>query len=65
MTPASHPSLHAEHLASGRLSAAQVAARQCLHDAMAHGGFHGIATEWWHFDLGDRDRVRRELPRIY
>ncbi len=65
MTPVSHPALHAEHLASGRLSAAQVAARQSLHDAMVHGGFHGIANEWWHFDHGDRDRVRRELPRIY
>jgi D-alanyl-D-alanine dipeptidase len=32
---------------------------------MGHGGFHGIPTEWWHFDHGDRDRVRRELPRIY
>ncbi len=65
MSPASHPALHAEHLASGVLSAAQVAERQCLHDAMMHGGFHGIPTEWWHFDHGDRDRVRRELPRVW
>ncbi|MDP1899841.1 MAG: M15 family metallopeptidase [Rubrivivax sp.] len=65
MTPASHPELHAQHLASGVLTAAQVRERQWLHDAMAQGGFHGIATEWWHFDHGDRERVRRELPRIY
>jgi D-alanyl-D-alanine dipeptidase len=65
MTTASHPALHAQHLASGVLSAAQVAERQCLADAMAHGGFAGIATEWWHFDHGNRERVRRELPRIY
>ncbi|MDE2082327.1 MAG: D-alanyl-D-alanine dipeptidase [Burkholderiales bacterium] len=64
MTPASHPALHAQHLASGRLSAAQLAQRRWLHDAMAAGGFSGIPTEWWHFDHGDRDRVRRELPRI-
>jgi len=64
MTLASHPALHDEHLASGLLTPAQVAERQCLADAMAHGGFHGIATEWWHFDHGDRDRVRRELPRV-
>ncbi|MDE2146364.1 MAG: M15 family metallopeptidase [Burkholderiales bacterium] len=64
MTPLSHPALHAEHLASGRLTAAQVAERRWLHDAMAAGGFHGIPTEWWHFDHGDRDRVRRELPRV-
>ena len=61
MSEASHPALHAEHLASGVLSTAQVAERDGLRDAMAHGGFHGIPTEWWHFDFGDRERVRREL----
>ena len=65
MTLASHPALHAEHLASGVLSAAQVAQRQCLLAAMAHGGFGGIASEWWHFDHSDPDAVRRELPRVY
>ena len=65
MTPASHPALHELHLASGLLSAAQVAERDCLRLAMQHGGFVGIPNEWWHFDHGDRDRVRRELPRIY
>lgn len=64
MTPASHPALHAQHLASGRLSAAQVKAREWLADAMAHGGFHGIPNECWHFDHGDRDRVRSSLPRV-
>lgn len=65
MTPASHPSLHQQHLASGRLTPTQVADRDCLADAMAQGGFQGIANEWWHFDHGDRDAVRRELPRVY
>lgn len=64
MSTASHPALHAELLASGRLSAAQVTTRGWLADAMAHGGFQGIPNEWWHFDHGDRDRVRRELPRV-
>lgn len=64
MTPASHPALHEELLASGRLSAAQVKTRGWLADAMAHGGFHGIANEWWHYDHGDRERVRQQLPRV-
>ena len=64
MSLASHPALHAQHLASGVLTAAQVRERDCLRDAMAHGGFSGIATEWWHFDHGDRDRVRGTLPRV-
>jgi zinc D-Ala-D-Ala dipeptidase len=65
MSEASHPALHTELLARGVLTAAQVQERHCLHDAMLHGGFHGIPTEWWHFDHGDRERVRRELPRIW
>ena len=65
MTPASHPALHEEHLANGVLSGAQVAERHCLLQALQHGGFSGIPNEWWHFDHGDRDRVRRELPRVY
>ena len=65
MTLASHPALHEQHLASGVLRPEHVRQRQTLHDAMAHGGFSGITTEWWHFDHGDRDRVRRDLPRIY
>jgi zinc D-Ala-D-Ala dipeptidase len=64
MTLASHPALHAQHLACGVLTAAQVQERDCLAAAMAQGGFAGISTEWWHFDHGDRGRVRRELPRI-
>lgn len=65
MATASHPALHDALLASGRLTPAQVAERDCLRDAMVHGGFHGIPNEWWHFDHGDRDAVRREMPRIY
>lgn len=64
MTLRSHPMLDAEHLALGVLSAAQVAERGWLHAAMARGGFRAIATEWWHFDFGDRDAVRRDLPRV-
>ena len=65
MTLASHPSLHPQHLANGVLTASHVAARECLLAAMQHGGYAGIPNEWWHFDHGDRDRVRRVLPRIY
>ena len=65
MSPASHPALHDQHLASGLLTPVHVRLRLWLADAMAHGGFEGLPNEWWHFDHGDRDRVRRELPRIY
>lgn len=64
MSLRSHPALDAEHLALGVLTAAQITERGWLHAAMVRGGFHGIPTEWWHFDFGDRDRVRREWPRV-
>lgn len=65
MSLASHPALHEQHLASGVLTPAQVQERDWLARAMQHGGFEGIATEWWHFDHGQRQHVRSTLPRVY
>lgn len=64
MTELSHPVLETRHLASGQLSAAQVANRQLLRDAMFQAGFVGINTEWWHFDCGDRVLVRRDFTKV-
>lgn len=64
MTLTSHPDHEAEHLALGLLSAQQLTERGWLRAAMREAGFHGIATEWWHFDYGDRVAVRRDLPRV-
>ena len=60
----SHPALEDGFLASGQLSDEQVANRRLLRAAMQHGGWHGIHTEWWHFDCGERVRVRTEYMRI-
>lgn len=60
----SHPALDAEHLALGVLTARQIAARGWLRAALRAGGFHGIQSEWWHFDFGDRERVRRDYQRV-
>jgi zinc D-Ala-D-Ala dipeptidase len=64
MSERSHPALHAQHLALGVLNATHLTERGWLAAAMAAGGFAGISTEWWHFDHGDRNRVRREFPRV-
>jgi zinc D-Ala-D-Ala dipeptidase len=64
MTLASHPALEAEQLAAGAITPEHIAARLMLRGAMAAGGFAGIPTEWWHFDHGDRDHVRRDFPRV-
>lgn len=64
MDAVSHPEFEAELLAQGRLSAEQLAHRGWLRAAMREAGFHGISTEWWHYDFGDRVAVRRDLPRV-
>jgi len=63
-TELSHPPLEAEHLATGRLQPGQVHRRQVLRDVMSAAGWHGIDTEWWHFDFGDRLLVRANYRRI-
>ncbi|MFL6659981.1 MAG: M15 family metallopeptidase [Massilia sp.] len=60
----SHPALESAHLASGTLTQDQVGNRQLLRDAMAFAGFVGINSEWWHYDFGDRELVRRTYARV-
>jgi D-alanyl-D-alanine dipeptidase len=64
MDAISHPEFEAELLAQGRLRPEHLAARGWLRAAMRQAGFHGISTEWWHFDLGDRTQVRATFPRV-
>ena len=64
LTEKSHPVLEEALLAQGAITAAQVAHRQVLRAAMDAGGWRGISREWWHFDGGDRVRIRSELPRV-
>ncbi|MDY0744858.1 M15 family metallopeptidase [Paucibacter sp. R3-3] len=64
MALGSHPEYEVELLAQGQLQASHLAERGWLRAAMRQAGFHGISTEWWHFDFGDRVAVRRDLPRV-
>ena len=64
MVELSHPRLEARHLASGALTAEQLRAREVLRDALAAGGFRGIANEWWHFEMLDREHLRRHFARV-
>jgi zinc D-Ala-D-Ala dipeptidase len=64
MSETSHPEHESRFLKTGDLTTEHLANRHLLRDAMRVGGFHGIATEWWHFDCGDRTRVRSEFARI-
>ena len=60
----SHPALEAKLLEAGEITAEHIANRQLLRDAMTHAGFVGINSEWWHFDCGDREAVRRTFRRV-
>jgi D-alanyl-D-alanine dipeptidase len=64
MTDLSHPALEEGFVAAGKLTEQQVANRQLLRGAMFGAGFVGINTEWWHFDCGDRERVRTTFRRV-
>ena len=64
MTERSHPVLEESLVARGALRPEHVAHRRLLRDAMAAGGWRGINSEWWHFDCGDRNRVRADYRRV-
>jgi D-alanyl-D-alanine dipeptidase len=64
MSERSHPAREYLLLARGELTPLHVENRQLLRAAMAQAGFVGIASEWWHFDCGDRDWVRQTFQRV-
>ncbi len=64
LTELSHPVYEARFLAEGRLTQQQVDHRLILREVMTAHGFHGISTEWWHFDFGNRQQVRAEYQRV-
>jgi D-alanyl-D-alanine dipeptidase len=64
LTELSWPSREAEFLAAGRLQPEQAANRQLLRDVMGAAGWQGISREWWHFDGGDRERIRSQFVRV-
>lgn len=64
LTELSHPVLEEQHLAAGRLDAGAVANRRLLRDVMSAAGWLGITREWWHFDGGDRERIRSTYTRV-
>jgi D-alanyl-D-alanine dipeptidase len=64
LTELSHPALEEHFLANGQLKPAQLANRRLLRDVMSAAGWQGISREWWHFDAGDRERIRAEFVRV-
>ena len=63
-TELSHPALEDQLAAQGLLRSEHLRHRALLRHAMQHGGWQGIANEWWHFDFGDRETVRTRYQLI-
>jgi D-alanyl-D-alanine dipeptidase len=64
LTELSHPALEEGFLIRGELTQEHIDNRKLLREVMAAGGWQGINTEWWHFDGGDRRRIRAEYLRV-
>ena len=64
MTELSHPRLEEAHLASGDLTPEQHRNRELLRRPLFEAGFQGIANEWWHFEMLDRQHVRQHFTRV-
>jgi D-alanyl-D-alanine dipeptidase len=64
LTELSWPAREPEFLAAGRLTQEQVANRRLLREVMGAAGWQGISREWWHFDGGDRERIRSQFVRV-
>jgi D-alanyl-D-alanine dipeptidase len=60
----SHPALEEALLARGELTVADIENRRLLREVMSAAGWRGINSEWWHFDGGDRQRIRAEYLRV-
>ncbi len=60
----SQPILEQQMLDRGEITRLHVCNRQLLRDAMKQAGFVGINSEWWHYDLGDRELVRQTFRRV-
>ena len=49
---------------SGALTVEQHRARELLRAVLGAGGFRGIQNEWWHFEMLDREHLRRHFARV-
>lgn len=63
-TERAQPQKEQELLHTGRLTKEQLANRQLLRHCMNSAGFHGIPTEWWHFEAAEKEWVRANMLYI-
>lgn len=59
-----YPTLEAQMLQEGKLTAQQVENRKLLRYVMFSSGFTGIDTEWWHFNACTREEAAQRYRLI-
>ncbi len=58
------PRYEERFLASGELTQRQIDNRRKLRAAMLSAGFHGILSEWWHFNAFSRDSIKQRYQAV-
>jgi D-alanyl-D-alanine dipeptidase len=58
------PRFEEKYLAEGQLTRAQVDHRLILRTAMRHARLYTIPNEWWHFEDGRKEKIRKKWPRL-
>jgi D-alanyl-D-alanine dipeptidase len=61
---AAYPDREAQMLKEGKITAEHVKNREILRKVMAHGGFTGIGSEWWHFNAFSRKQAGEKFALI-
>jgi len=60
----SQPRLEQALLKQGRLSDEHIGNRLLLRGVMKSAGFRSIGSEWWHYNAGRKDDIRREYSVV-
>lgn len=59
-----YPDREKQMLAEGKITPAQVANREILRKVMKDAGFHGIGSEWWHFNAFTRKEAGEKFELV-
>jgi zinc D-Ala-D-Ala dipeptidase len=59
-----YPDREAQMLKEGKITAENIKNREILRKVMAHGGFTGIGSEWWHFNAFSRKQAGEKFALV-
>lgn len=59
-----YPEKEAQMLLEGNITKEHILNREILRKVMAHGGFTGIGSEWWHFNAFSREEAGEKFEMV-